>query len=180
MDRIVNASGGSTEWETPDLLFRFLDKSFGPFSLDAAACETNAKCAEFIDKVTDSFLTPWWGTVFLNPPYGRGRVLEKWGMRVQEQLLNNVAVETVVMLVPARTETIFFQDIALKNARSVGTIVQNADGYVFGSGAVGPDSDGGIDTEVYFIKGRLAFLLDGKTIDPAPFPSAVVRFSRGS
>ena len=52
----------------------------------------------------------------------------------------------VVMLIPARTDTSYWHD------------------YIFPT------------AEVRFLRGRIKFMLDGKTLDAAPFPSVVVVF----
>ena len=34
----------TNEWETPEWLFKKLDKKYGPFTLDPAATKENKKC----------------------------------------------------------------------------------------------------------------------------------------
>jgi hypothetical protein len=46
---------------------------------------------------------PWFGTVFINPPYGRE--ISKWFHKAA-----TCKAETVVCLVPARTDTAWWQD----------------------------------------------------------------------
>lgn len=90
------------DWETPQWLFDYLDKTFN-FSLDACATEYNAKCHAYFDlsKGYDALKQEWSGTVWLNPPYGKeiGRWMTK---AYTEACLGNC---TVVCLVPARTDT---------------------------------------------------------------------------
>ena len=102
------------EWTTPPDLFATVDAEFG-FTLDAAADEENALCAEFIDEHADAMDTPWGAhTVWLNPPYGaRGKYsLKSWVERAYSQSL---AGATVVMLIPARTNTAWFHDVCLQH-----------------------------------------------------------------
>mgnify|MGYP001573811772 CR=1 FL=1 len=63
---------GNDLWRTPAWLYDWLNRRYGPFDIDLAADETNAKCAKFITKETDS-LTQDWPALgrngFCNPPY---------------------------------------------------------------------------------------------------------------
>ena len=70
-----------------------------------AACATpeNAKCRLYYTKDQDGLRMPWSGTVWCNPPYGR-----KVGSWVKKALFASAAGSTVVMLLPARTDTKWF------------------------------------------------------------------------
>lgn len=89
-------------WETPQNFFDELDEEFH-FTLDACALPSNAKCAAYYTPEQDGLAQPWTGTVWCNPPYGRqiGRWVEKAAMSAAEGA-------TVVMLLPARTDTRWF------------------------------------------------------------------------
>ncbi len=95
------------EWGTPNELYGPLDAEFS-FTLDAAADAENSKCAEFIDIDADGLLTPWSGTVWCNPPYGRG--LGAWAKKAANEALRGV---TSVLLIPARTNTAWFHEYCL-------------------------------------------------------------------
>jgi len=105
----------SVEWPTPQKLFDELDAEFH-FDLDVAASKRNAKCVEFYTAADNGLLKPWAGKAwakptvcFCNPPYGPD--LKKWIAKAyQESELG----ATVVCLVPARTDTIWFHSYALK------------------------------------------------------------------
>ncbi len=84
------------------------------------------------------------GVVFCNPPYGRE--LRQWVEKARGEADSGRA--TVVMLIPARTDTSYWHDL------------------IFGR------------AEVEFLRGRVRFELDGVPMDSAPFPSAVVTFER--
>lgn len=59
-------------WRTPDWLYNYCNALFGPFDVDLAASETNAKCASFIDAGINALTAKWidYGTNgFSNPPY---------------------------------------------------------------------------------------------------------------
>lgn len=101
------------DWETPDDLFDELHKEFH-FTLDAAADVTNTKTPRFISSEEDG-LSQHWGTntVWVNPPYGdRSSKLKDW---VQKGLNAARQGATVVMLIPARTNTNWFHDLCLKH-----------------------------------------------------------------
>ena len=108
-------------WETPKDLFDKLNKEFH-FALDVCATPENAKCEEFYTKEQDGLKQPWKGTVWCNPPYGRQ--IGEW---VRRAFLASVSGSTVVMLLPARTDTRWFHE------------------YIYGK------------AEIRFIRGRLKF-----------------------
>lgn len=91
-------------WETPQEFFDKLDHEFH-FTLDACATPENAKCEKFYTPEQDGLLRDWIGTVWCNPPYGRQ--IGKW-VEKGEKSANSGA--TVVMLLPARTDTAWFHD----------------------------------------------------------------------
>jgi len=93
-------------WETPQDFFDELDKEFG-FTLDVCAVEENAKCENFIS--SDSLEKEWGGTCWMNPPYGRK--IGDWMKKAYESSKNGA---TVVCLVPARTDTAWWHDYAMK------------------------------------------------------------------
>lgn len=101
MDNVMFSSQ-TDEWETPQILFQALDREFG-FDLDVCATPENAKCRLYYTKNQDGLRMPWSGTVWCNPPYGR-----KIGSWVKKALFASAAGSTVVMLLPARTDTKWF------------------------------------------------------------------------
>jgi hypothetical protein len=122
------------EWGTPPDLYRALDAEF---RFDFDPCSP--------DSLWDGREISWFGKrVFCNPPYGRG--IGRW-------LVKGPEADVAVFLLPARTDTVWFHDFALK-AR-----------------------------EIRFIKGRLEFSknhIAPKTewLTGAPFPSMLVVFSK--
>lgn len=95
-------------WETPQDLFDKLNNEF-QFTLDVCATPENAKCDKFYTEEQDGPEHPWKGTVWCNPPYGRG--IGQW---VRRALFASVSGATVVMLLPARTDTKWFHDYIYK------------------------------------------------------------------
>ena len=111
----------SCEWSTPQELFDQLDAEFH-FDIDVCATDENAKCQNYYTVKDNGLLKPWVGTVWCNPPYGRA--ISLW---IKKACLEAASGSTVVMLLPARTDTRWFHD------------------YVYGH------------AEIRFIRGRLKF-----------------------
>ena len=105
-------------WATPQDFYDRLDQEFR-FDLDVCALPENAKCARYFSPDDDGLKQEWNGTVWCNPPYGRQ--IGKW---VEKAYKSGC---TVVMLLPARTDTGWFHD------------------YIYGK------------AEIRFVRGRLKF-----------------------
>lgn len=122
MNTAVMFSSATDMWATPQWLFDDLDAEFH-FTLDACAVADNAKCASFFSPEQDGLSQEWRGTLWCNPPYGRQ--IGKWVEKAASSAASGLA--TVVMLIPARTDTAWFHD------------------YVYGK------------AEIRFLRGRLKF-----------------------
>ena len=105
----VHFSSATDQWATPQNFFDKCNKEFGPFTLDVCADDTNAKCTKFFSKEDDGLQQKWEGVCWMNPPYGReiGKWMEKAYLSWQEGA-------TVVCLVPARTDTAWWHNYAMK------------------------------------------------------------------
>lgn len=144
-------SSSRDDWETPPEFFEELNKEFN-FDLDPCALPKTAKCERYFtpddDGLTQTWIAPGGGTVFVNPPYSR----RKSGKPGQEDWIKKAAEEgakpgaVVVLLIPARTDTAAFHDYIYHRA------------------------------EIRFIRGRLRFLSDGQKMAAAPFPSMLAIF----
>ena len=97
-------------WSTPERTFAELDREFG-FTLDVCALPENAKCERFFSPDVDGLKQVWKGVCWMNPPYGRE--IGKWMRKAWESSLSGA---TVVCLVPARTDTGWWHDYAVKGA----------------------------------------------------------------
>lgn len=94
------------DWETPQDFFNRLNNEFH-FTLDPCADEFNHKCDKWFSKHDNGLEQSWGGeTVFCNPPYGRN--IGKWVKKASEETQDDAT--TVVMLIPARTDTAYFHD----------------------------------------------------------------------
>ena len=115
-------SSNSNEWTTPQDFYDKLNNEFN-FTLDPCATKENTKCKKYYTKEKDGLAQDWSNEiVFCNPPYGRE--IKKWVKKCYEEHLKGA---TVVMLIPARTDTTYFHE------------------YIYGK------------SEIRFIKGRLKF-----------------------
>lgn len=143
MDKYITSSN-KEDWGTPQWFFDKLDQEFH-FTLDPCSDQENHKCENYYTKDDNGLLKDWQGhTVFCNPPYGRKKTAD-WIRKCAEE--SKKPNTKVVMLIPARTDTIAFHD------------------YIYGK------------AEIRFVKGRLHFEVNGKeNKDPAPFPSMIVIF----
>ena len=116
-------SSKTNMWATPQDLFNELDNEFG-FTVDVCALPENAKCKQYYTPEIDGLKQEWHGVCWCNPPYGRE--IGKWVEKAYNSVHNGNA-NRVVMLLPARTDTIWFHT------------------YIYGY------------AEIRFIKGRLKF-----------------------
>ena len=91
-------------WETPQAFFDALNEEFR-FTLDACALPGNAKCKLFFTPQDDGLVQDWGGhTTFCNPPYGRK--IAAWVEKCYHESRKDKT--RVVMLIPARTDTVYF------------------------------------------------------------------------
>jgi phage N-6-adenine-methyltransferase len=122
--KAAHFSQARPDWETPQDLFDKLNAEFG-FTLDVCATAENAKCKRFFTPEDDGLKQSWAGEVcFCNPPYGKN--IKDWADNAHYHA--NMSGATVVMLIPARTDSGWWHD------------------HIIGSGA-----------EVRFLKGRIKF-----------------------
>ena len=103
-------SSKTDEWSTPQEFFDELDKEFH-FTLDPSANDNNHKCVKYFTEKKNGLLQDWQGnTVFCNPPYGK--VIGDWVKKSYEE--SQKQNTTVVMLIPARTDTKYFHEYIYK------------------------------------------------------------------
>lgn len=93
-------------WCTPQNFFDELNAEFN-FVLDPAATDKTAKCDLYYTPETDGLSQSWdrGGAVFCNPPYGRD--IGKWVQKAYKEARGG---NTIVLLIPARTDTAYFHD----------------------------------------------------------------------
>lgn len=92
------------KWQTPPAVFEQLNKEFG-FTLDAAAEPETALCDYYFTAEDDALSQDWSGqVVYCNPPYSQ---LRQFAQKAKEESEKGT---TVVMVVPARTDTRAFHE----------------------------------------------------------------------
>jgi DNA N-6-adenine-methyltransferase (Dam) len=80
--------------------FRQVEAEFGPFDLDPCAAPQTAKAPKFYTRAEDGLIQPWFGRVWLNPPYSqKGR----WAQAACYWIEHGA--ELIVALLPARTDS---------------------------------------------------------------------------
>lgn len=104
----VHYKTGKTNWGTPQNLFDQLDEIF-EFDLDVCATGLNNKCPRYFTIEDDSLHhdNKWETRCWMNPPYGKE--IKHWITKARitgREHPNNL----VVCLVPARTDTKWWQD----------------------------------------------------------------------
>ena len=105
-------SSKNNVWETPQAFFDTLNNEF-QFTLDACALPENAKCKLYFTPQEDGLVQDWSGhSVFCNPPYGRE--IAAW---VEKCYMESRKGNTkVIMLLPARTDTVYFHEYIYRKA----------------------------------------------------------------
>ena len=107
--RDIHWSSKTDLWSTPQAFFDKYNATY-EFTLDPCATPENAKCATYFTKEQDGLMQDWGThTVWMNPPYGR--TMPNWMQKAYESSLMGA---TVVCLVPARTDTKWWHDWAMK------------------------------------------------------------------
>lgn len=121
MNTEVMFSSKTDMWATPQAFFDQLNEEFH-FTVDVCAIPENAKCEKFFTPEINGLKQEWEGVCWCNPPYGRE--IGKW---VEKAYIASTWGATVVMLLPARTDTKWFHE------------------YIYNK------------SEIRFVKGRLKF-----------------------
>ncbi len=104
----VHFSSKTDMWATPVAFFEYYNNIFR-FDLDVCASAENAKCEIFYTEEDDGLTQEWEGNCWMNPPYGREII--HWMRKAYESSLSGA---TVVCLVPARTDTKWWHEYAMK------------------------------------------------------------------
>lgn len=110
MNTEVMFSSKTDMWETPQDFFDKLNEEFH-FTVDVCAIPANAKCEKFFTPEMNGLKQEWTDICWCNPPYGRG--IGKW---VEKAYVASTWGATVVMLLPARTDTKWFHEYIYNNA----------------------------------------------------------------
>jgi len=109
MNMAVHFRSEVDTWSTPQDFFDEIDCEFH-FTLDVCALPNSAKCERYFTPESDGLKQDWSKDVcWMNPPYGR--MIKCWMQKAFEE---SVGGATVVCLVPARTDTAWWHDYAIR------------------------------------------------------------------
>ena len=101
-------SNKSDEWRTPSSFFEHWN-GICNFTLDAASTDENALCEKHYTKETDGLAQSWNNErVWCNPPYSE---VEKWIDKAIKETQSYNSNTFVVMLLPSRTDTAWFEKV---------------------------------------------------------------------
>ena len=97
------------QWATPQNFFDKLNTQYN-FELDVCADKTNHKVKKYYDEQDNGLIQPWAPyRCWMNPPYGR--VIGHWMKKAYDE---SQLGALVVCLVPARTDTKWWHDYAMR------------------------------------------------------------------
>lgn len=105
----VHFSSKTYEWSTPQAYFDLVEAEFGFFDLDPCATADNTKGRAWWTKEQDGLGKPWYGRVWMNPPYGYG--IKDW---VRKAYTSSLRGCLCVCLLPARTDASWWHDYVMK------------------------------------------------------------------
>lgn len=113
------------EWGTPQKLYDACDQKYN-YNFDLAGDKSNSKCNSFFTKQDNSLLVSWTGlgNCWLNPPYGeKGKCsLVNWIQKAKKETEKDSNL-LVSLLIPARTNTVWFLDLCINGAYAIDFII---------------------------------------------------------
>lgn len=105
----VHYSSATPEWYTPESVINRVVQTFGRIDLDpcsnAKGDAANVPAREHFTAADNGLLRPWWGKVYMNPPYGDE--IGAWVARLLEQYTSET-IDAAITLLPARVDTQWF------------------------------------------------------------------------
>lgn len=109
------AGGGSDEWYTPRHIIEAARSVLGGIDLDPASCATAQEIVQagrYYTKEIDGLSQPWYGRVWLNPPYSMPLIAHFTGRlwRAYE----NSEIERAILLVNNQTDTAWCHDLLIR------------------------------------------------------------------
>lgn len=103
----------SDHWATPPELVRALEAEFGPFDLDPCCLPDTAKAPRYYTEADNGLLRPWFGRVFLNPPYSKPSI---WLEKAISETTTTGGADLVVALLPVSSDTRWFHRLVIDKA----------------------------------------------------------------
>lgn len=108
----VAYNSGETEWYTPPDYIAAVRQVLGEIDLDPASCaraNRTVQAARYYTKAEDGLRQPWYGRVFLNPPYAKPLIQQFTDRLVQAYRTGEITA--AIVLVNNATDTKWFQGL---------------------------------------------------------------------
>ena len=108
----VHHTSKTNEWYTPDEVITYVKYLYETIDLDPCTnskTNPNVKATAYFDIFDNGLEKDWFGSVYVNPPYGRE--IGKWVDKCLHEYASN-HVEEILLLAPARVDTKWFAKIA--------------------------------------------------------------------
>ena len=106
----VSYNSGNNEWYTPQNIIDAAKKTMGSVDLDPASSETanrTVQATTIYTKEDDGLIQPWFGNIWLNPPYARN-LIGKFASAIKDKRME---YDQAIILVNNSTETVWFHNI---------------------------------------------------------------------
>ena len=109
-------SSNTNEWYTPSRYIEAARAVMGGIDLDPASClkaQETVKATEWHGEPYDGLLMPWWGRVWMNPPYGRRNGKSNQAVWTERAVAaaNDGEVDQAILLVNSETSCAWFQSL---------------------------------------------------------------------
>lgn len=116
VDSLLSVRGDNKEWGTPPAFIEWFENYWSvDFDFDVCASKDNAKVSAYWTESDDCLSKEWHFTCgWMNPPYGVD--ICSFMNKAVEQMPN---YDRLFVLVPARTDTKWFHDIVVPNAKTI-------------------------------------------------------------
>jgi phage N-6-adenine-methyltransferase len=109
----VSNNSGDNEWFTPELYIEAARRVMGGIDLDPASdplANETVRAGRFYTREDNGLTQPWFGRVWMNPPYRRGQDKDSvypFAVRMADAVAND-EVEQAIVLVNGAIETAWF------------------------------------------------------------------------
>ena len=112
----LSQNSGNNEWYTPNYIIDAARNTMGSIDLDPASsaiANQTVRAEKYYTKEDDGLMQPWFGNIWLNPPYCRSLISQFSSATI----IKRPDYDQAIVLVNNATETRWFQDL-LRNCNS--------------------------------------------------------------